>query len=522
MNLVKKNIHMNKTTCKTHLQIHLNDDMNVPDNKPDVDSIIKLTGEVTVDEQKILSGNLSLKGALCFQLLYISNENDRRIQTICGRLPIDETLHIPEGCSIENTILSWNIEDFTANLINSRKISLRSLLTLTIRSEEIYDEIACVDVTDSSSSLCKKSETIHLTNLAACKKDSYRFREDLLLPTGKGLISELLYHDLQIKNVDIRLLNDQFSVKGEFNVFLFYLPERDDAEIEYFETDIPFYTLMDCHGCSESMIPDITLSVTNPTFEVRPDADGESRSVHLDTLIEMQIKIYEETSIELITDIYSPSQALTPSYRPVTYENLILHNQNKARISEHCKLPPSTPKILQICHGFGSIHPDDITQVKEGLHIEGALEVTVFYITSEDSHPVYAANLMLPFEQTIEVLYPSQDYTYRITPELEQLTILSTDTDELEVKANLIFDCFLFEQVTKDFLSDVTEEPFDYDTLFSLPGMIGYVVKEGDTLWDIAKSHHTTINSIKELNDLSEPEPAVGTKLLLIKEISLE
>ena len=44
-----------------------------------------------------------------------------------------------------------------------------------------------------------------------------------------------------------------------------------------------------------------------------------------------------------------------------------------------------------------------------------------------------------------------------------------------------------------------------------------YVVKPGDTLWDIAKKFYTTTDSIRQLNELGEGEPAQEQPLLIVK-----
>ena len=52
-----------------------------------------------------------------------------------------------------------------------------------------------------------------------------------------------------------------------------------------------------------------------------------------------------------------------------------------------------------------------------------------------------------------------------------------------------------------------------------MPGMIGYVVKPGDNLWKIAKSYHTTVDAIKDINDLDSDSISVGDHLLIVKEL---
>ncbi len=518
MELIKKNIHMNKLKCQSNLQLNLHDDMNVPDSKPDIASVMKISGEMRIDEQKMISGKFYIRGALKFQLLYVSDEADHTIHSLTGKLNIDEAIHLDADCSIENAIVHWDIEDLTANVINSRKLSIRSLIQLHVTAEDIYDESVCID-TESDTPICTRRETIHVTGLTACKKDSYRLRDEITLPATKSGIRELLYHSANLKNIDIRLLQDQFHVKGELLVFFLYSPEDGDVSAEYYETELPFQAVIDCNGCNESMTPDITLAITDNSFEVRQDNDGEYRVLSVDALIEMQIKIYEEESMEIIRDLYSPSLSLTPVYRPVTYENLLVRNTNKMRLSEHSKLPDTAPKILQICHGSGKIHLDDTALTEEGILVMGIIEADVFYITSEDSRPMYAVKVMLPFEQLIEVMNLTPDSIYSITPELEQLTVLSSESDELEIKASILLNSLVFDRITAEFLTDVTEEPLDYDTLFSLPGMTGYIVREQDTLWDIAKNYHTTMESIIALNELDTDTPPAGTHLLLLKEI---
>lgn len=48
----------------------------------------------------------------------------------------------------------------------------------------------------------------------------------------------------------------------------------------------------------------------------------------------------------------------------------------------------------------------------------------------------------------------------------------------------------------------------------------GYIVREGDSLWKIAKANHTTISQLMETNDLKSEEIQKGDKLLIVKMVS--
>ena len=105
MELVKKNVHMNKLKCKSTVQLTLDDDFNVPDVKPDIEQIIKDQATIVLHDVKPMNGKVVIKGALCFNVLYISDRSSRPIHNISGELPFEETVNMDETCA-EDVIVS--------------------------------------------------------------------------------------------------------------------------------------------------------------------------------------------------------------------------------------------------------------------------------------------------------------------------------------------------------------------------------------------------------------------------------
>ena len=69
MELVKRNVHMNKLKCKTNVQLTMDDDFNVPDVKPDIEQIIKDQATIVMHDVKAMNGKVSVKGSLLFNIL---------------------------------------------------------------------------------------------------------------------------------------------------------------------------------------------------------------------------------------------------------------------------------------------------------------------------------------------------------------------------------------------------------------------------------------------------------------------
>ena len=518
MELIKKNIHMNKLKCKSTLQLTLDDDFNVPDVKPDIDQIITEQGEVKISDIRAMNGKLLVKGALVFNVLYLSEGDQRPIQNMNGEIPFDEVINMDISCADDNPTVKWELEDLTTGLINSRKLSVRAIIGLYVAVEELYDEETAVNV-EGPEDVQYINKKIEVTDVAINKKDTYRVKDEIILPANKGNISSLLYQDIGLSNVEIRLLDDRFTIKGEIPVFILFISEDEENSMEYYETDLPFSGTVDCSGCSEDMVDDITVGIVSKKLEVKPDSDGEERLLDLEVILELGIKVYQVEEPEILCDVYCPSKEVTPIIRDASYENLVIKNNSKYRIADRIMVPENQPRILQICHANGVIKIDDITSEGTELLVEGVIEAGILYISEDDSKPMNAIKGIIPFSQIIELKGMKSGSNFEIKPTVDQLSVMMLDSEEIEVKATINLNTIVFDMITEPIITDIEVAELDMEKLQSMPGIIGYVVKKGDTLWKIAKKYYTTVDNIMAINNLEDDRIKEGDKLIIMKKV---
>lgn len=518
MELIKKNIHMNKIKCRSSLQLTLDDDFNVPDVKPDIYKIIKEQGDIKITDVKMLNGKLMVKGSLYFNMLYLCEDNGRPIHNISGEVPFDEVIQLDDACVGDEAIVTWELEDLSTGLINSRKISVRSILRLTVIVEELYDEATAISI-EGDDEVQFLTKNITVTDVAVDKKDTYRIKDQIHLPSNKSNISQLLYNEIELRNPEVRLQDNKFMVKGEILVFVIYAGENEENPVEYLETELPFSTSIDCNGCTEEMIDNIGFSVANKNLEVMPDVDGEERIVDMEVVLEMDIKIYEEEEMEMLHDVYSPSKELTPIRKEAHFENLLIKNNSKVRVNDRIKVKSNQPGILQISHASGEVKIDEINIVDNGLEVNGVLEVQILYICADDNRPLNALKGLIPFTQVIEVKGVKPTSIYQVKSSLEQLSVMMLDSEEIEVKSGIGLNTIAFDVLQEPIITDIEVSGLDYNMLQAMPSVVGYIVKANDTLWDIAKKYYTTIDKIKELNGLENDHVKLGDKILIMKKV---
>jgi hypothetical protein len=96
-----------------------------------------------------------------------------------------------------------------------------------------------------------------------------------------------------------------------------------------------------------------------------------------------------------------------------------------------------------------------------------------------------------------------------------------TDAKELEVKASLAMDTIVFERRMEEIIKDyemVENESDSAGAIHNNMAMVGYVVKRGECLWDLAKRYRTTRECIKITNFMDGEEIKEGDRLLIIKQ----
>jgi len=311
LDLAKKYIHMNREKGKAVTQITLDDDFNVPDMKPDLMRIILDKGELKLDETTITQDHVWLKGVLRFTLLYRSDQEEGKINTMNGEIPFQESLAIDGANEYDTAKLKWEMEDLSIGIINSRKLSVKALVVLKAVIDEIYDEELITGV-DQEGGVQILGQTLTAMELFLSKKDTFRFKEEILLPSNKPNIRQILWKSVQLRGVETRLMDQQMNIKGEALVFVLYEGEDEEEHLQWMETALPFSGVIDCNGATEDMISDISYEVSVLELEAKPDYDGEERMLHLELVLDLEIQIFTEEETQVVADLYAVNEKLTP------------------------------------------------------------------------------------------------------------------------------------------------------------------------------------------------------------------
>ncbi|MDO5422308.1 MAG: DUF3794 domain-containing protein [Eubacteriales bacterium] len=521
MELLKKNIRMTWQKARAVTQITLEEDLNVPDSRPDAGSIIQNKEIIRIEEAKASQGQLQITGVLEVHILYVAEGDAHTLHRLETRIPFDERMNLENAQAGDNIDIKKEMEDLNVHLINSRKLSIQALVSFQASVCDLYDAQAAVEL-HGAENLSTKTREIRPLSLNVQTRDILRVKEEIALASNKPNIGEILWESIQLRGNDVRVLDGELDVRGELFAFILYAADDEKATRQWIETSIPFQQTIAVAGSSPSNVPDVEMTLSSVSLEVKPDYDGEPRLVALDAVLDLDIRLYQEETVEILEDVYAPDRELIPVRKEETYESLVMRNFSKCRAGERLKLEPKKPRMLQICHSHGEVKLDDVQIVPDGLKIEGAVFVTILYVTSDDAMPFALMHGAVPFQHVLEVEGINEHCRYTLRAAAEQLATTMIDSEEIEVKTSIDLNALVVERHKEACIAEVQEKELDLKKIQEMPSISGYIVQPGDCLWDIAKEWHTTEERIRSMNHLENGEVPPGTRILLVKSVAVK
>lgn len=515
MELLKKEMQTSVVKTVRHVQVTLDRDMNVPDSRPDMEKLIQNRGEIQLDEIEVMQDRIRVKGTLRYKGLYHTAEAGPLLSSLSGSFDLEEYINADGITEKDSVKVTADLDDLNVVMIHSRKLSIRSLITFRAVINEVETVEGAVRTEDES---CEQLfSEVNLTQMVLHKRDTCRVKGEMTLAASKPNIHQLIWDETSLREPEIRLLPGKVQIRGELAVFFLYIGEEEHVPVQHVEWELPFTAEADCPECREDMVGNIQIKPGACQLEVRPDEDGEERILSVEATLHLDMKCYEEEKAVFLADLYSTEKKVVPEFTPFRYENLIVKNNAKTKVQQRVVLKEIKGNILQLIHVDGSVKIDEIERREDGIYVEGVILAEMLLITDEDQNPLHGAAQTLPFSYLVEARNLGKEDTFELEAGLEQIHGIMPDGDELEIKAVVNLDLIAFTAREGRVITGVSEEAYDYETLNSIPGIAVCIAQDEESIWNIAKKYSSTMDSIRQMNQLEQDDLKPGQKVLVVK-----
>ena len=433
---------------------------------------------------------MRVSGRIQYQILYLAGGDDGSISVLQGKLPFEEMVYAEE----EVLGMLWMKEssaELTVTIVHARKLRLRAMAELEIISQGEEEQYLTLDV-EEEEGLCRRWENVEILTLHKSCRESFRIKEKCALPKQSDPVGKVLFTDITQKRTEIRLISDALQV--------------------------PYEGKIDCYGADETMYYQAEPKIVDAMADVKLDEDGELRIFEIEAVMEVCAVVYGEEQADVLEDMYSLKEQVTLEKEEIELSELVMQKACEYSMTEQIQVPELDDQVLQICHTSGKVRIEHTEIVADGIMCEGILQIGFLYIRADDAEPFEIWQGMVPFTYVAECRSAEAGMEYELQSTCGQPVVSLLGNGEAEIKAVLEFQIFLKRREMVSNICEIHTEPLDKKALSEAPGIVGYVMKNGDKLWDLARKYHTTEKRIREVNEIGEGEPKTGEKILIFKE----
>ena len=501
----KENICINKLVCEKKEVIFVQNDLIVPDSKPDVLSSINMSGNVCVYKKEVQDDKIKIEGNINTYIMYLPDSKDDKLRALNTSLDFSEFINVAgakEGMQLE---LQTSIKDMECKVLNGRKVSVKVGIEVTIKlySNEEVDIVNAINNIPDIQTLQKDFSINSLVGSGNTKV----YVKDTLNIDQKDEIAEILKTDINLINNDIKISYNKILVKSEADVKIMYLTENN--RINTVRGKIPVVGFVDLQNISEENICDVNFDIAN--MIVRPNGP-EEHSIYVELEVGANCKAFEKKQINLLQDLYSPTIDLNFNQRRVSTMTSKVSKTKEFTVTNSINMEGISSENVLDVEVRSTINKQQVTSSK--IIYEGELEVNFIF---EDGNNISSKLAKIPFDYSVENELEDDKINVNTKAIINNTNF---DFSGSSVKANIdmTFNIESSKNVNINIIENIQNQENrqpngqDYDSL------ILYIVQNGDTLWKIAKKFRSTIDDIVRTNGIEDPDRInVGQKLYIPK-----
>lgn len=472
----------------------------VPDACPDIQRVVDCCGQAFLSGKLIRDGLASVSGVIRVSLLYQPEGEAGGLRRMELSLPFTcqaEAAGLTEaGILLASPRLRWA----EARILNPRKVLLRVELAVDLTACQPQDQSVCGSVLDPEvHSVCQMATQQESYQLSAVQERPFSFGEQIRLP-GDAL--QVLSCRVTPVCTESKLIGTKLIFKGSVDVQL--LLQSSEGALSAHREPLTFSQVMEVAGVGEEGDCHVTVELNDLTWELSSDG-GQSLDMSLDLLAQAQV--WNRRPMTMLQDLYSTLWNTEVQIGQQPVRQLVEQSVRPQSVRE---LLESGMLVRSVVDSWLSV--GEVTRSREGeqMVLTARPRLSVLCLDEEDQPQTIHKEL----EVTCRLDCPEGAVCFcRCLCPGE--VFAAPASGGLEVRFTLEFHCMalLERKIPAVTGGRLTEERAHGGE--DRPSMVLRLAAPGEDLWDIAKAYGTTMEEIRQANELEEGALPGNTMLLI-------
>lgn len=498
----KQNLKINKLVTTKQKTVIVDGDIIVPDVKPDILNTIDSTGNICIYKKEVLDGKVRFDGGINLYLIYLADSEGDSTRGLNTTLDFTQIIDVEEcrtDMELLNTIKINNIE---CKVLNGRKINIKVELDIDMQLY-LNDNIEILQEVNNISNVqtLKNEEEV---NTLIGKGFTKAYAKDTISYDNTENLAEILKANVSIINKEVKTSYNKVLIKADANTKIMYLTE--DGNVKLINTDIPIIGFVDINDVSDDNMIENNFEIKN--LIIKPNGN-EQHSIYIEVEVGISCRVYTPIKVELIQDMYSIEEDINFNTKCIETEKNKKVKRDICNIEEKISISDIGNNQIYDVEIIPSIN--NINVLNKRIIYEGNLNLN-FIFASNITTGIDMRNYTIPF--SFEMEDDCIDSNKRVNTQIECIgnNFIVLSDGMIDCKVNIQFETSMCDTTKINIINEIKIVENREKTNYS---MVIYVVKKGDSLWNIAKKYKTTILNIMELNNLDHEEIDVGNKLYI-------
>lgn len=503
--LGKENICINKLVAEKKEIINVEEDMIVPDTKPDILNTINVKGNLCVYKKEMMQDKIKIEGNVNTYVMYLPDSNEDNLRALNCTMDFSQYIAVPGAKEGMNLVTKCEIKDMECKVINGRKINLKASVEICIY---LYsnEDVEIVNSVQNIQDIQTLNQEYQVNSLIGNGKTTVYAKENINIDAQDEL-AEILNVNVDLINKDLKLSYNKVLTKAEADIKIMYLTE--DNKVKTVNGLVPVVGFIDIQNITDENICEVNYEIKNMIVKPNP---AEDHSIYVELEIEPSCMAYEKKNISLIQDLYTPSANLEYTEKNIMISNDKSEYSNEFAIKENVNVQDIEEDSLVDAQTTVSLSNISITDSK--ITYTGNIDLNLIY---NSGNVINSRNVKVPFEISTDNRQNSSNINVDYDITIKEIKYDFKSNGNIQIDAILEIITRISNNVKINIIDNIqikekNSENDDYDSL------ILYIVKPGDTLWQIAKKFNSTVDDIARMNGIEDTNKIdVGQKLYIPK-----
>ncbi len=479
-------------------------DIIVPDVNPDAAIIISVNAQPKITGRELQNDRILIYGNVDYKIIYASEDNSN--ESIKHTAAFTDVIDLPKAVPGLKISLDYHLKDAKCSILNGRKLSLKSLLSVDV---EAYEENTLSPVFDIVSEATEKkfAEFSFLSPQTDFEK-LFEVNDNVEIPNDKMSASEILDAVSTVSEKSVRVINNKVIVKGDVKTDIIYKESETDI-VRNISKVTPFTEIFDVDGISEDSFSytDVTVCTTK--------CEGDSvaiRDFEISTELRGRVYCYKNDIITLVDDCYSITQSSEIKRLNVPVRVPLKSFNGQLNIKEGMGNGEKIDRVLNV---EVSAECENVSISEGKINLKGNVSIKSLCVSDDSNKVLKELKATAPFTYSADFNSDETSVCSDAYCSAGGASYTLEDDGSIQVRCNVSVCGLVYTKKELDVITDVVFE--ERKTQPETASVTVYFTGEDDDLWSLAKKYLTSADKIKELNNLESQSLKKGMKLFIPK-----